>query len=100
MEDAKTWIFPETIQFEEVSDYLKKFQSHNSSHEIIFDLRKTRNIHSSFIGFLIHAKDQTRRKNTSLSILTSFSMDRILSMMNVLDYLSPEIVSRQDRNIA
>ncbi|MDY6970669.1 MAG: STAS domain-containing protein [Spirochaetota bacterium] len=80
--------FPLNISFEMVSSYLKRFEreSHNSS--IIFDLSKTETIHSSFIGFLIHAKQKTEKGGGKLTIIISPSMERIFIMLNIIEYLT------------
>jgi hypothetical protein len=93
MEDTITWSFPQDIKFEEVAEYLEKFKKIDSSRKVIFDLRDTLNVHSSFIGFLIHAKNIIESKNGSMVLDLSFTVRRILSLMNVMDYFHPEIAS-------
>ncbi len=87
------WVFPEQIKFEEVSLYLQKFEKRDHNSKIIFDLTKTKDIHSSFIGFLIHAKHNISQECGSLVLLLSFTAEKIFTMLNILDYFLPEIIS-------
>ncbi|HOO72461.1 MAG TPA: hypothetical protein PK926_11935 [Spirochaetota bacterium] len=100
MEEAIRWTFPENIKFEEVSDYLDRFKHIDASQKIIFDLTDTINIHSSFIGFMINAKHLTVRNGGSLTLRLSFTVERILTMLNIIDYFLPEVVTEIDKKSA
>lgn len=93
MEDTVTWSFPTNIKFDEVAEYLETFKKIDSSGTVIFDLSDTLNIHSSFIGFLIHAKNIIESKNGSMLLHLSFTVQRTLGLMNVRDYFYPEIIT-------
>lgn len=90
MDDKIIWTFPEDIQLEEVSEYLNRFKTVDASKEIVFDLKKTLNIHSSFVGFMIHAKNAILKKGGSLKLELSFTTERILTMLNIIDFFKPE----------
>ncbi len=83
----KTWEFPEDIKFEEVPQFLKKFEKIPHDQVITFDLTKTMNIHSSFLGFLIHAKRKIEGNNGTFRLKASESIRKIFSMVNLSDYL-------------
>lgn len=84
-------VFPENILFEDVSSYDSKINGKNESKHLIFDLSNTVNFHSSFIGFLIHTKFVTKKNNIRLSLLLSFTAERLLALLNILEYFEPEI---------
>ncbi|MDY6934550.1 MAG: hypothetical protein SVZ03_10060 [Spirochaetota bacterium] len=88
MEDNNTWIFPNNIEFETIPEYSKKFSVIPHDKTIIFDLRQTKTTHSSFIGFLIHAKQKIDKEGGILILKTSPSFDKILNMLNVSTYLN------------
>jgi anti-anti-sigma regulatory factor len=80
------WIFPENIEFEEVTNYLKKFDKMSHNLPITFDLSETENIHSSFIGFLIHAKRKIDNEKGKLVLIISPSLEKIFTMLNMNNY--------------
>ena len=100
MDNSKKWIFPEKISFEEVSEFVENFKRHDYSKKLIFDLRNTETIHSSFIGFLINAKHNINKKNGELVLHLSYTVARILIMLNIIDYFSPEIIVQVDKKSA
>ena len=65
------WTFPLQIDFEKVTQYINRFEEQKYNNKIIFDLSKTTYIHSSFIGFLIHAKLKIEKEGGILQILIS-----------------------------
>ena len=91
---GNTWKFPSNIEFEEVTNYLKKFEKLSHDKPITFDLSDTENIHSSFIGFLIHAKRKIEKENGELTLIISRPMEKIFSMLNLHDYWVCSYVSR------
>ena len=82
-----TWEFPDNVSFEEVPVFLMKFDKTAHDQTITFDLRKTVNIHSSFIGFLIHAKRKVEVENGELRLILSKSIEKTFSMLNLSEYL-------------
>ncbi len=85
------WVFPEIITFESVADYSQFFEGLTGKEGITFDLSHTESIHSSFIGFLIHAKHMLGKDGAALKLRLSFTAERILIMLNILDYFGPEV---------
>ena len=81
-----TWKFPVDIEFEEVTNYLMKFDKMSQNQTITFDLSETRNIHSSFIGFLIHAKRKIESEKGRLILIISPSLEKIFTMLNLHNY--------------
>jgi hypothetical protein len=93
MEDTKTWDFPKNISIEQVSTYVDQLKYVQPEETVTFDLSKTVNIHSSFIGFLLHAKQNIGRNGGKLVLILSLTLEKILIMLNILDYFSPEIIT-------
>ena len=73
----KTWSFPKDIAFEMTHIYSKKFEEMPFNQKISFDLSRTKNIHSSFIGFLIDAKQKIEKKGGSLELNISPELEKI-----------------------
>ncbi len=82
------WEFPSKVGIETSHQYLTKLKtiSHNSS--ITFDLSKTESIHSSFVGFLIHAKQAIMKEGGKLVLDISPSLEKIFKMLKINDYLT------------
>ncbi len=100
MDDVKKWTFPETISLETVTLYIDRFEGEDLGADFTFDLTGTGSIHSSFIGFLIHVKHQTGKHGGRLRLVLSLSMERILVMLNVLDFFMPDVVTVPARKTA
>ena len=81
------WTFPKEIPLEEVPEYTSRFEKIDKPNNLMFDLSQTEWIHSSFIGFLIYAKHCLSAKGGKLYIIPSPSVQRILHLMNLNDYL-------------
>ncbi|MBN2158706.1 MAG: hypothetical protein JW807_04870 [Spirochaetes bacterium] len=93
MEDYRTWEFNKSISIEEVADYVDRLNHVGQNEEITFDLTRTVNIHSSFIGFLLHAKHHINKNGGKLVLILSLTVEKILVMLNIFDYFSADIVS-------
>jgi len=100
MEDAKTWKFPENISIEQVCEYEKKFGDSDASGRTVFDLTKTVNMHSSFIGFLIHAKFRADRNRGDLKLIVSFTVEKFFIMLNIADYFAGIITVTANKKTA
>jgi len=100
MDDTNLWIFPQNIGFKDTASYMERLETLKEDCAITFDLRQTVTIHSSFIGFLIHAKIQANIKHCRLSMLLSMTVERILIMLNVIDFFSPEIICISNKKSA
>jgi anti-anti-sigma regulatory factor len=100
MDDNKIWIFPKSINIEEVSEYVERLKNLKNGEIVTFDLSKTVNIHSSFIGFLIHAKHHIRKNGGRLILLLSLTVEKILIMLNIIEYFSPEIETSINKKTA
>jgi len=81
------WTFPKEIPLEEVPQYSSRFEKIEKPASLQFDLSQTEWIHSSFIGFLIYAKHSISSHGGKLYIIPSPSVQRILHLMNLNDYL-------------
>ena len=100
MEDYIKWTFPRNISIEEVSEYVERLKNIKSGNFVTFDLTKTVLIHSSFIGFLIHAKHYINKINGRLAIELSLTVEKILVMLDLYGYFSPDISSAIDKKTA
>ncbi len=92
--NIKTWSFPEHINFEILTHYLKKFDEENHNQKFIFNLSKTTYIHSSFIGFLINFKDKIEKKGGNLELLISPELEKFFNKINLGKFLSYTIVKK------
>jgi hypothetical protein len=93
MDDYRAWTFPKDVSIEKVSEYDEQIKQIKAGEIVSFDLRDTVKIHSSFIGFLIHAKHHINKNGGKLELLLSSSIEKILIMLNIMDLFSPDIIS-------
>jgi hypothetical protein len=100
MEGSIHMSFPKQIGFLDVAELMEKFGQIDPGLSVVFDLSETQDIHSSFLGFLLHAKNTISRQNGSLVLLLSYTIEKILFMVNLMDYFSTEIVILSDRKTA
>ena len=91
MEDNRLWIFPKHVNMEDVCVYMDRLNSITGDVAITFDLQNTTRMHSSFVGFLIHAKDHVTKNGGRMTLLLSLTIEKILIMLNVYDYFATEI---------
>ena len=94
------WVFPRNISFESVAEYNQLFESLQHPADLTFDLTQTENMHSSYIGFLIHAKHSLNKKGASLSLILSFTAEKILTMLNIVEHFSADISGAIPRKTA
>ncbi len=90
MDDTNRWVFPKSISIEEVPDYLNAMKLIDARGSIVFDLTHTTSIHSSFIGFLIHSKHTIEGNGGKLILHLSMTVEKILVMLKINDYFSPD----------
>jgi len=81
------WTFPVDIAFETVSLYLKEFEELQGGQTIHFDLTNTRNIHSSFIGFLIDTKQKAEKSGGNLDLHISPEIEKIFVTKGLTKFL-------------
>src|SRR3990172_9394311 len=91
MDDCRLWEFPRNISIEKVSEYEDQLKEITRDDVITFDLRNTVRVHSSFIGFLIHAKHHIRKNGGNMVLFLSLTIEKILIMLNIIDHFSTEI---------
>lgn len=77
--------FPRDISFEEVPLYMENFDK-TARGNVIFDLTMTESLHSSFLGFMIHAHRSIQKRGGTLLLLPSDTVEKLLLMMNLSDY--------------
>ena len=75
------------IAFEMVPIYVKNFEEASCNRSIIFDLSRTKNLHSSFIGFLINAKQRTEKEGGRLQLYISPELEKIFAKKDLINYL-------------
>jgi hypothetical protein len=100
MDDMKIWKFSKSVDPEEVSEYLEQLAVMTPGTSLTFDLSETINIHSNFIGFLIHAKHHLEKAGGRLTIILSLTVEKILIMLNIREYFSPDILTVFNRKTA
>lgn len=81
-----SWKFPRTINFESSSTYVHRFNNLDYSEEIIFDMRETDNVHSSFIGFLINLKQKVNMNGGKLTFYLSDSIEKLFNILKLHDF--------------
>ncbi len=96
----ETWTFPEDIRFEDVSSFSDRFEKEMSGKNIIFDLTQTINMHSSFVGFLIHAKHHLILRGNILLLRISLTVEKILILLNIMEYFTPDTKTEFKRKSA
>jgi hypothetical protein len=100
MDDIKVWKFSKSINPEEVSEYLEELAVIAPGTSLMFDLSETVNIHSNFIGFLIHAKHHIEKVGGKLTIILSLTVEKILIMLNIREYFSHDIMASLNKKTA
>ena len=90
LNEKNVWEFPRIIGLESSSGYLDKFEDICFDNDIKFDLTKTENVHSSFIGFLINLKQKTDKCGGHLTIYPSESLERLFGILKLHDYFFEE----------
>jgi len=88
------WTFPENIRYENVPGYLEILKNSSFYKELVLDLSETDILHSSFIGFLIHAKQIIEKNNGKLRIILSKRSERIFHMLNIYNFFSRNITEK------
>ena len=93
MGSASTWTFPSTIDFSIAAEYLRIMEGSLPGETLVLDLMATEVIHSSFIGFLIHAKERIEDHGGMLVLKTSPALRKTLKRLNLAEYFAPSIES-------
>jgi hypothetical protein len=88
------WSFPMDIAFDMVPIYVKDFEEALFDQRIIFDLSRTKSIHSSFIGFLIDTKQKIEREGGNLELNISPELEKILVKRGLIKYLSYNCIKK------
>ena len=94
MKNNNIWSFPTHIAFETVHSYVKKFEEDSYNKNIVFDLSSTKDLHSSFIGFLIDVKQKTEKEGGTLEIYISPELEKIFIDKNLLQFLSYDCIKK------
>ena len=92
--ECRIWKFPENIGYENVPDYMRILNSRQFNRELFIDLSDTEMLHSSFIGFLIHAKQIIEKNNGTLKILVSKRSEKIFHMLNIHEFFRVNITEK------
>lgn len=87
IENNNIWSFPLQIAFEMVPLYSKKFEEVPCNQRILFDLSRTKYIHSSFIGFLINAKQKTDAEGGCLEMQISPELENLFVKKDLKNFL-------------
>lgn len=90
--EAKIWKFPKNIGYENVPGYISILTRRHFQNELVLDLSSTEILHSSFIGFLIHAKQVIEKNNGKLVIIMSKRSEHIFHMLNIYNFFSCNII--------
>ncbi len=93
--ETRVWRLPQNIGYENVPGYLAILKNSCFHKELVLDLSETDILHSSFIGFLIHAKQIIEKDNGKLWIILSKRSERIFRMLNIYNFFSYNITEKQ-----
>ena len=94
MKNKNIWSFPAHIAFETVPAYVKRFEEATCNRNMVFDLSGTKDLHSSFIGFLIDAKQKTEKEGGNLEIHISPELEKIFLDKNLIQFLSYDCIKK------
>jgi len=94
------WKFPRNISFDIVSQYTEALENKKKDVFLIFDLRNTLNMHSSFVGFLIYTKYTVEKNGGNLTLLLSNTVEKILTILKVENYFYPHIIIVENKKTA
>lgn len=86
MENVYRMSFPRKIDMFHVSEYMKEIEKYLKTPTVIFDLRETIDIHSSFMGFLLVIKNRVERNGGRLQVEMSPYIRRVMDMLGMADY--------------
>jgi anti-anti-sigma regulatory factor len=93
LREPKIWKLPKTIGYDCVPNYLSLLNNHYMPEELIVDLTETEVLHSSFVGFLIYAKNMIEKNNGSIKIILSDTSKKIFKMLNIYIFFEPNIIT-------
>ncbi len=88
-DDVEKTVFPGVIGLEQVSNYSQEFRMSKFDNDLVFDLRDTYEIHSSFVGLLIYLKNTMNKNGKDFMMLLSPAIENIFKMFGLLNYFSP-----------
>jgi hypothetical protein len=88
------WSFPIDIDLEIVPFYVKNFEQAPFDQRIIFDLSRTKSIHSSFIGFLINTKLKIEKEGGNLELNISPELEKIFIKRDLIKFLSYNCIKK------
>lgn len=89
-----TMRFPKHISFDQVPRYMEILKSESIVQDVHFDLSMTELIHSSFIGFLLDAKNVAEKNDKRLTLRVSGTVEKTLKMLGIYNHFQSNIVSR------
>ncbi|NLV68583.1 MAG: hypothetical protein GXY14_13010 [Spirochaetes bacterium] len=93
--DADTTMrFPRHISFDKVPGYTELLKTDTLPGEVHFDLSMTELIHSSFIGFLIDAKNIAEKNDRRFTLSVSGSLEKTLKMLGIYNHFQSNIKGR------
>jgi anti-anti-sigma regulatory factor len=91
MQVHTTWLFPHEIEFQTATELTQRLcDLAGTDNTVIFDLSKTKSVHSSFVGFLIHTKNYLESNGMRLVLRTSPQIDKVLALLNLGSYFRIE----------
>lgn len=88
MEKAPVWKFPSVIDICHVSLYMSVFNRLVHNGRIVFDMKDTEDIHSSFIGFLVFCKERLGKGGGQLVLEPSPYLKQTFTFLGMGEYFS------------
>lgn len=87
-----TMKFPRHISFELVPRYLEILKQESMPRDMHMDLSMTELVHSSFIGFLLDAKNIAEKNDRRLTLSVSGTVTKTLKMLGIYNHFQSNIV--------
>jgi hypothetical protein len=88
MKSTYTWRFPSIIGLFAVPRYLRILDHAFDIDTVIFDMTRTTDIHSAFIGFLILAMERLNMEGKKLEFRMSPYIRKTITMHGMNDYFN------------
>jgi len=99
MGSTGTMTFPRMIDFSVAAHYIQAIEK-APGRTLVFDLEATEIIHSSFIGFMIHVKEEMENSGGRLIVKLSPSLEKTFRRLNLGEYFSASAeMTRQARDL-
>ncbi|MFW5807815.1 MAG: hypothetical protein ACOCWH_02035 [Spirochaetota bacterium] len=88
-----TYQLPDRISFGHIAQLYDSFHSMMQHDPVVFDLTRTKEVHAAFVGFLIYLKTEKEKRNGSVRLIISPTVEQILNTLQLDDYFGQNLRS-------